>query len=125
MNTWFNFLSEDCAILNFITLNIITITERLLWKSFYEKSPKQIPTKAIFFNDISPFSKTAINHALATCLKSKNFKIAAKIFILAQISGGLILCKILNNILSFIFFSADYIDTITIFCRAYSMAEIS
>lgn len=52
MYTWFNLLSEDRAILNAITLNIITITEQLLWESFYEKSPKEIPTKAIFFNDI-------------------------------------------------------------------------
>lgn len=125
MITWFNLLREDRVILNVITLNIITITERLLWESFYEKSPKQIPTKAIFFNDISPFSKTAINHALATCLKSKNVKIAAKSFILAQISGGLISCKILNNILSFNFFSADYIDTIIVFYWAYSIATIS
>lgn len=97
MYTWFNLLSEDRAILNVIKLNIITITEQLLWESFYEKSPKQIPTKAIFFNNILPFSKTAINHALATYLKSKNVKIAAKIYILAQISGVLILCKILNS----------------------------
>lgn len=41
MSTWFNLLSEDCAILNVITLSIITITDQLLWESFYEKSPKQ------------------------------------------------------------------------------------